>query len=173
MGGAVHVPGNVTSYAEANFWNDPHAADKVLGANWDIDLIGLDVTSNIQFALDVFAQGAKTSPRIGGFIHDISKFYINFYKQVVGKSVCFMHDPAAILAITDPDIFTFQKEPLSVILNGEKVGNSFVSENLDRKPVNLAVNVDSEAAQRQFTSIFSKADSAYKKRLNSQGNKKS
>ena len=84
-----------------------------------------------------------------------------------------MHDPAAILAITDPDIFTFQKEPLSVILNGEKVGNSFVSENLDRKPVNLAVNVDSEAAQRQFISIFSKADSAYKKRLNSQGNKKS
>ncbi len=173
MGGAVNVPGNVTSYAEANFWNDPHAADKVLRANWEIDLIGLDVTSNIQFSPDVFAQGAKNSPRIGGFIRDISKFYINFYEQVIGKSVCMIHDPAAILAITDPDIFTFQKAPLSVILKGDKVGNSFVSENLERRPVNVAVNVDAEAAQRQFISIFSKADSAYKKRLNSQGNEKS
>ena len=77
-----------------------------------------------------------------------------------------MHDPAAILAITDPDIFTFQKEPLSVILEGEKVGNSFVSENLERRPINVAVNVDAEAAQKQFISIFSKADSAYKKRFN-------
>ena len=166
MGGAVHVPGNVTLYAEANFWNDPHAANKVLGANWEIDLIGLDVTSNIQFSFDVFVEGAKNSPRIGGFIRDVSKFYINFYKQGVGKSVCLMHDPAAILAITDPDIFTFQKEPLSVILEGEKVGNSFVSENLERRPINVAVNVDAEAAQKQFISIFSKADSAYKKRFN-------
>ena len=31
-----------------------------------------------------------------------------------------MHDPAAIMAITDPDIFTFQKVPLSVIMEGEK-----------------------------------------------------
>ena len=172
MGGAVHVLGNVTPYAEANFWNDPHAAEKVLEANWEIDLIGLDVTSNIQFSHDVFTQGAKNSPRIGGFIHDLSKFYINFYKRVVGKSVCLMHDPAAMLAITDPDIFTFQKAPLSVILEGEKVGNSFVSENLERRPVNVAVNVDAKAAQRKFISIFSQADSAYKKRLNSQGNKK-
>ena len=36
-------------FAEANFWNDPHAAEKVLAADWEIDLIGLDVTSTIQF----------------------------------------------------------------------------------------------------------------------------
>ena len=29
MGGAVYVPGNITSYVEANFFHDPHAADKV------------------------------------------------------------------------------------------------------------------------------------------------
>ncbi|MET9634555.1 nucleoside hydrolase, partial [Lentzea sp. NPDC006480] len=26
MGGALNVPGNITSYAEANFWHDPEAA---------------------------------------------------------------------------------------------------------------------------------------------------
>ena len=29
MGGAGFVPGNVSDYAEANIWNDPHAADIV------------------------------------------------------------------------------------------------------------------------------------------------
>ena len=167
MGGAVHVPGNVTSYAEANFWNDPHAADKVLGADWHIDLIGLDVTTKIQFPPDIFSQIGKLSPSIGGFILDISEFYINFYSEIVGKRVCLMHDPAAVLATSDRDIFTFQKVPLSVIVEGEKVGNVFVCKNLERPSVNVAINVDIKAAQKRFKSIFSKADAALNKRINS------
>ena len=167
MGGAVHVPGNVTSYAEANFWNDPHAANKVLGADWHIDLIGLDVTTKIQFPPDIFSQIAELSPSIGGFIHDICEFYINFYSEIVGKRVCLMHDPAAVLAISDRDIFTFQKEPLSVIVDGEEVGNSFVSKNTSRKAVSVAVGVDVEAAKRRFIAILGAADSAYNKRVNS------
>ena len=60
MGGAVYVRGNVTSFAEANFWNDPHAAEKVLAADWEIDLIGLDVTSTIQFPPNVFWREARS-----------------------------------------------------------------------------------------------------------------
>ena len=167
MGGAVYVRGNVTSFAEANFWNDPHAAEKVLAADWEIDLIGLDVTSTIQFPPNVFLEGAEKSPIIGGFILNISEFYIKFYEGIVGKTVCLMHDPAAIMAITDPDIFTFQKVPLSVIVEGEKVGNVFVCKNLERRSVNVAINVDIKAAQKRFKSIFSKADAALNKRINS------
>ena len=47
MGGAVFVPGNVTDYAEANIWNDPHAADIVFAADWEVVVIGLDVTSQV------------------------------------------------------------------------------------------------------------------------------
>ena len=169
MGGAVYAPGNVTSCAEANFWNDPHAADKVVGADWDIDLIGLDVTATIQFSPDVFAQCAKSSPRIGGFINEICDFYIDFYEQIVGERVCLMHDPAAILAITDPDIFTFQKEPLSVIVDGEEAGNLFVSKKTSRKAVNVAVGVDTVAAKSRFMSILAKADSMFNMRVNRKG----
>ena len=78
-----------------------------------------------------------------------------------------MHDPAAVLAISDRDIFTFQKEPLSVIVDGEEVGNSFVSKNTSRKAVSVAVGVDVEAAKQRFIAILGVADSAYNERVNS------
>ena len=125
------------------------------------------MTTKIQFPPDIFSQIAELSPSIGGFIHDICEFYINFYSGIVGKRVCLMHDPGAVLAISDRDIFTFQKEPLSVIVDGEEVGNSFVSKNTSRKAVSVAVGVDVEAAKQRFIAILGAADSAYNKRVNS------
>ena len=128
----------------------------MLEADWEIDLIGLDVTSTIQFPPRVFLEGAEKSPIIGGFISNISEFYIKFYEGIVGKTVCLMHDPAAIMAITDPDIFTFQKVPLSVIMEGEKAGNVFVCKNSERRPVNVAINVDIESARSDLNPYFQK-----------------
>jgi len=164
MGGAVFAPGNVTPFAEANTWNDPHAADKVFAADWEIDLIGLDVTANIRFAPDVFAQGRKNSPEIGGFIHEICDFYINFYEQIVGERVCLMHDPAAIMAITDPDIFEFKTVPLSVITEGEEVGRTMVASGTKRRGVNVAVKADTDLAKQKFIALYTKADPMSKAR---------
>ena len=36
MGGTVLEPGNVSPVAEANIWNDPHAADQVFTAGWPL-----------------------------------------------------------------------------------------------------------------------------------------
>src|SRR5688572_1633599 len=49
MGGAALIPGNVTPAAEANFHNDPEAADAVFRAGFDLTMIGLDVTLNALF----------------------------------------------------------------------------------------------------------------------------
>ena len=48
MGGAFGTagrPGNVSPVAEANVYNDPHAADRVLTAPWPVRMVGLDVTT--------------------------------------------------------------------------------------------------------------------------------
>ena len=46
MGGGIGR-GNVTDFAEANIWNDPHAANAVFAAQWPVTMIGLDVTMQV------------------------------------------------------------------------------------------------------------------------------
>ena len=158
MGGAVWVDGNVTPYAEANIWNDPHAADIVFSAGWEIDLIGLDITQNITCTQADFDMLAKTSPQIGGFLAEISEFYINFYHSVQHRYVCVMHDPTALVAVTDRDLFTFKKIPLSVMLSGEEIGRSYPDEANGRAGINVAIDANIEAVCKRFLDICSQAD---------------
>jgi len=48
MGGTLDEPGNVSPAAEANFFNDPHAGDSILAADWPATLVGLDVTQGTE-----------------------------------------------------------------------------------------------------------------------------
>jgi len=59
MGGTVHEPGNVSPVAEANIWNDPHAADRVFTAGWKLTMVGLDVTHRVVVTLEQFRSIAK------------------------------------------------------------------------------------------------------------------
>ena len=158
MGGAVWASGNVSAHAEANIWNDPHAADEVFAADWDIDLIGLDVTQKISCDDADFARLRKAAPDIGGFLHDISSFYINFYHSIIRQHVCLMHDPSALVAITDEPFFGFRITPLSVVCEGEAVGQTVSDGNLSRRPVRVAVSADVQKVKNRFLDICATAD---------------
>ena len=70
MGGALYAKGNATPHAEANFWNDPHAADIVVIAPGEgrIVIVGLDVTNDIDFTPEDFTELVRQSPKVGGFL---------------------------------------------------------------------------------------------------------
>ena len=90
MGGAVTEPGNVSPVAEANFWNDPHAADEVLARDWPVTIVGLDVTHRIMLAdTDLDRLGAEAG-ETGAVLRAASRFYVDFYTARAAEL-----DPAA------------------------------------------------------------------------------
>jgi len=166
MGGAVWVPGNVSAHAEANIWNDPHAADAVFAADWDIDLIGLDVTQTIACDDADFKSLRQAAPEIGGFLHDISEFYIKFYHSVIGREVCLMHDTSALIATTDEELFTYKATPLSVVCSGEEIGRTVPDDSLGRRAVRVAVGADAQKIRTRFLDICGQADKMKQHRQN-------
>lgn len=51
-GGCLDAPGDVSPGAEFNLWSDPHAADTVLGAGFQLTLLGLNVSRAAPLPLD-------------------------------------------------------------------------------------------------------------------------
>jgi len=157
MGGSAARHGNVTACAEANIWNDPHAADRVFAADWHVTMVGLDVTEKTQCTPEDFSAIAGAAPRIGGFLEDASGFYFDFHEAKLGQRICFMHDPSALIAITDPDLFGFESAPVTVTCVGEESGRT-VPEGDGRRAVAIATKVDSQAVRQRFLDTVKTAD---------------
>ncbi|MDE0850508.1 nucleoside hydrolase [Yoonia sp.] len=144
MGGALDCPGNITPHAEANIFHDPAAADVVFSTDMPMVMIGLNATMKTLLTPDDFEKMGKNSPQIGGFIRDISDFYLGFYRSVGIFDGCPMHDSTAILACVAPDRFEMKQTGLRVILDGEDIGKT-VADNA-RPPVDVAMDVEAKWA---------------------------
>lgn len=125
MGGAAHVAGNVSPAAEANIWNDPHAAQVVFEAPWPIVMVGLDVTYQTIMPNEPMMRIAAAAPRVGGFLQEICAFYANFYRNVAGFDGFSLHDPATVMYVTNPELFTTQRGQIEVVQSGAGAGKTF------------------------------------------------
>lgn len=166
MGGVVEGKGNVSNWAEANIWSDPHAAEQVFAADWPMTLVGLDVTLKVQCTPADFRGIAAASPRIGGFLNDATQFSFEDHRQTVGLDGCYMHDPTAVIAITDPNLFTRKEIALSVMCEGERIGQTVVSNAENRGLVAVCVDVDQHRVRDVFLTTLNGADVAMMQRKN-------
>jgi len=151
MGGALDAAGNVGPYAEANFWNDPHAADIVVNAPGAgrIIIVGLDVTSQIECLAKDFDTLAEASPIAGAFLRQIAQFYMDFYKTKTGRLSCHLHDPSAVIACVRPDLMEMEEAALSVLTKGEEIGNLVRREGEGRKCL-VCMGVQADALLDEF-----------------------
>ncbi len=154
MGGSLDEGGNVTTHAEANIWQDPHAAEIVFSADWPVTMIGLDVTHQVVCKPEEFALLPKDSPKLGGFLNDAAQFYFDFHARVDGLHGCHMHDPAAVISIVKPQYFKTEATGLDAILDGEEVGMTIRSKNSTKPLVNVAMEIDTEAVKRHFLDMI-------------------
>ena len=150
MGGSLRAGGNITPAAEANFYHDPHAADFVLRHGCNITLVGLDVTNRVICPRSFFARLASESPKMGGLLHDMAEFYIDFYETVGKFAGCGMHDPSALVACIAPELFTTEPHALRVALSGDRSGEMIAVANSTAQAVNVCTDVQAEAVKQNF-----------------------
>ena len=158
MGGAVERPGNVTAHAEANIWSDPHAAAAVLAAGWPVTLVGLDVTQRVICAPADFTGLARAAPVVGGFLEKAARFYFRFHRERHGLDGCHMHDPTAVIAITDPGLFRIREAPVEVTVNGEEAGRTRAAPGAAAPPVRVCIDAEVDRVRRRFLDVVATAD---------------
>lgn len=121
MGGGIDH-GNITPEAEFNFFVDPEAADIVFNSGVPITLSTLDVTLNAfitQNDLDLFAKVDNT----------ISDIALKILKVYACKDAA-LHDPVAILAISNPELFQTKNVNVQInISDTELRGKTILTEN--------------------------------------------
>ena len=158
MGGTFYREGNVSPFAEANIWNDPHAAKLVFNANWPLVVHGLDVTRQITFSREYLDHIASVRPEPGDFLRQAAEFYITFYESRQDINGCCPHDHLALAYVTHPEWFTLKSGQLDVITEGNQIGRTVLTEGTpvssSQTEKQIATDVDTEKLLQDYTHIL-------------------
>jgi len=131
MGGTVLEPGNVSPVAEANIWNDPHAADRVFTAGWKLTMVGLDVTHRVIVPVQLIQRVAQAHRHraTDTLLHAVrfyASFYSDLYPHVAAVHGCFGHDVLAFMYLSNPELFTLQVGRVRVATEGLAIGQTML-----------------------------------------------
>ena len=127
MGGNALVPGNATPAAEANVWNDPEAADFVFGRLPRSTMVGLDVTQQVVLSGSRIAALRRGSAATAQHLAAVVPFYQAFFAKANGLDGIYLHDPTAVVYLTDPELFTTRRWSLRVEVEGISRGKTWPS----------------------------------------------
>ncbi len=147
MGGAATVRGNVTPVAEANIWQDPHAASIVFSAGWPLTMLGLDVTTKVVQTEAYLNEIYTANNSATDLIKAVTPFYQDFYFKCFGSRNLHTHDPSTIAYILNPKLFTIQTVPVVVETEGRSAGQTvpdFRKQWGSQPETNVCIEVDDQ-----------------------------
>lgn len=99
MGGAIDN-GNITACSEFNFYADPEAASIVFNSGVPLIMAGLNLTNNATLTEEELKEMKAIKTRLADIVVQMTSGYISKDAAI--------HDPCAILAISNPEIFEYK-----------------------------------------------------------------
>jgi inosine-uridine nucleoside N-ribohydrolase len=118
MGGGTF--GNVTAAAEFNIHFDPEAADVVLRCGAPLVMCGLDLTHQLLVDDAMVARSRAFGTAFGHFAADVLGGYLANVRALHGDSRdAALHDPCAVLAVTDPHVLHATTRPVAIETAGD------------------------------------------------------
>ncbi|MEO8856082.1 MAG: nucleoside hydrolase [Burkholderiaceae bacterium] len=170
MGGTVLEPGNVSPVAEANIWNDPHAADRVFAAGWKLTMVGLDVTHRVWLTVQQFERLAARHGHIAmDTLHHAVGFYAGFYsgqyKHLAQNPGSFAHDLLAFVYLVHPEFFGVETRTVRVATEGLAQGQTIMNRRdflayhesawaADQPRTQVCMTVDAPACTKLFEDVM-------------------
>ena len=150
MGGSSSF-GNTTPAAEFNIFADSEAADVVFKSGVNLKMCGLNLTHQFDMQEPDVRKMREIGNRAGNFVADMLEFFADAYAKRHTRPVTPLHDPCAVMALTHPELLTFEKRNVSVELRGEHTrGMTVVDERGVRNDlpqnVEVGMHIDREKA---------------------------
>jgi purine nucleosidase len=153
------VQGIASPMADANFWNDPEAAQIVLRSGAPITLVGMDVT--MQALLDrALREAIAGSGALGAKMMEIAQFYVDAYARMYpGVDGCGLHDPLAVAIAEDPTLARTERMCVDVELAGERTRGQAIADRRRTaealRNADVCLEVDVAEFNRRFVGLFS------------------
>ena len=154
------IPGIASPMADANFWNDPEAAQIVLRSGAAITLVGMDVTMPTRLTAAMRAEIAREGGKVGARMMEIAQFYVDAYAAMYpGIDGCGLHDPLAVAIAEDPSLAVTEAMCVDIELAGALTRGQTVADRrrnvpAERRNAQVCTSVDGERFSRAFIAAF-------------------
>ncbi|KAJ8532718.1 hypothetical protein K7X08_015607 [Anisodus acutangulus] len=146
--GSFFALGNVNPAAKANIYGDPEAADVVFTSGANIDIVGINITTQVKLKDDDLEELKQSEGKHAKFLCDCKFYrdwhvksdgvYGNFCSYILKPLSCislviiFLHDPVSFVALVRPELFTFKKGVVRVEIQGICVGHTLMDQGLKK-----------------------------------------
>ncbi|EMS49519.1 hypothetical protein TRIUR3_15036 [Triticum urartu] len=136
----------------ALIYGDPDAADVVFTSGADIDVVGINITTQCCFTDEDLLELKNSKGVHAQFLCDMCKFYRDWHEKSDGFQGIFLHDPVSFTALVHPEYFTFKKGVVRVETQGICTGHTLMDHGLKKwnsenpwsgyAPISVAWTVD-------------------------------